>query len=201
MMQHKVKNDTAVATRKTTPNKMPDQFLFPFPIGISWLSKTNRGGFLNIIQCTWPFFTSSPPGILQTSSGPSLTSLIFLCHGKMHTDKQQVKVPWGLFYYVCLSLSSFNLLNQLEKILPYLLSCLWLLQVCRKSISVSFGEWQGRRCETANVSHYTHNNWPKTPLRLLLPYAVTPFLPLFISLPLLLSDSSEAGLDLQPRQP
>lgn len=59
----------------------------------------------------------------------------------------------------------------------------------------------GRRCETANVSHYTHNNWPKTPTRSLPPYAVAPFLRLFISFPLLLSDSSEAGLDLQPRQP
>lgn len=81
-MQHKVKNDTAIVMRKTIPRKMPDQFLFPFPIDIFWLLITNRRGFLNIIQCTWPFFTSSPLGILQTSSGPSLTSLIFLCQAR-----------------------------------------------------------------------------------------------------------------------
>ncbi len=59
----------------------------------------------------------------------------------------------------------------------------------------------GQQVWDINVSHYTHNNWPKNPSRWLTPYAVAPFLPLFISFPLLPYDSSEAGLDLQPRQP
>ncbi len=104
--------------------------------------------------------------------------LLWLSHlslpGKTCTDKQQVKGALRfilLEVYLSWALSIYK--NQLDENITK--SCLVSMPAtsAQKGISVSLKSG-GQQVWDVNVSHYTHNNWPKNPSRWLTPYAVAP---------------------------
>ncbi len=124
-------------------------------------------------------------GILQTSSWPSLTSLIFLCQARHAQTNSRSKCLEIYFIRGLSVLELFQFIKSVGENLTQILPCSVTATSSQKEHLCVIWRVAGQQVWDVNVSHYTHNNWPKNPSRWLTPYAVAPFLPLFISFPLL----------------